>query len=103
MRALIAKREVLERVPYSYPTIWEKMRRGEFPRSVALDDAGTKVAWYADEIDEWIESRKRVELKPLAKAEANTANTRKIAPSSRPSSKSEPSGAAAANQNTVPP
>ena len=64
------KAEVLERVPYSYPTIWEKMRRGEFPRSVKLDNSGAKIAWYEDEITEWIESRERVELKPLPSVEA---------------------------------
>ena len=66
MRTLISKREVLRRVPYSYPTVWAKMRKGEFPRSVKLDDDGNKVAWFEDEIDEWIESRERVELKPSA-------------------------------------
>ena len=70
MRKLITKAEVLERVPYSYPTIWEKMRRGEFPRSVKLDDSGAKVAWFEDELIEWIESRKRVDLKPLPAAAA---------------------------------
>ena len=77
-RRLISKRAVLDRVPYSYPTLWAKMARGEFPRSVKLDDAGSKVAWYEDEIDTWIASRPRVQLKPpdqdkatgAAKAEA---------------------------------
>ena len=85
MRTLILKAEVLERVPFSYPTIWQKMRRGEFPLSVQLDDAGNKVAWFEDEIDEWIESRKRVELKPLSEAEAKAATTKRPPQRSRQS------------------
>ena len=65
MRILISKREVLRRVPYSYPTLWHKMRKGEFPKSVKLDDGGHKVAWFEDEIDQWIESRDRTELKSV--------------------------------------
>ena len=64
MRTLIGKREVLARVPYSYPTLWDKMRKGKFPESVKLDDGGHKVAWYEDEIREWIDSRQRSQLKP---------------------------------------
>ena len=70
MRKLITKIEVLERVPYSYPTIWAKMRKGEFPRSVQLDDAGARVAWYEDEVSDWIESRERTQLKPLPSTKA---------------------------------
>ena len=70
MRTLMSKRELLRRVPYSYPTIWDKMRRGEFPKSVKLDDGGHKVAWYEDEVQEWIENRQRVELKPADGDEA---------------------------------
>ena len=61
-------------VPYSYATLWQKMRRGEFPLSVKLDDAGTKVAWVENEILEWINSRERVQLKPLSAAEAANAD-----------------------------
>ena len=64
MRTLIDKAEVLRRVPLSYVTLWQKMRRAEFPQSVKLDAAGTRVAWFADEIENWIESRERVQLKP---------------------------------------
>ena len=57
---LILKKEVLARVGLSYVTIWERMRRGEFPRSVVL---GNKVAWYESEVDAWLESLKRTRLK----------------------------------------
>ena len=30
---LLSRREVMERVPWSYPKIWDAMRHGEFPRS----------------------------------------------------------------------
>ena len=64
VRRLIDNAEFLSLVPLSYVTLWQKMRRGEFPQSVKLDDAGTRVAWFADEIESWIESRERVHLKP---------------------------------------
>ena len=65
-RRLISKRQMLEMVPLSYPTIWDRMRRGEFPLSVKLDDAGNRVFWFADEIQTWINDRPRSELKPAA-------------------------------------
>jgi predicted DNA-binding transcriptional regulator AlpA len=43
----------LDRVPLSYPSIWEKMRRNEFPRS---RDVGGRSFWVEAEIDEWIAS-----------------------------------------------
>ena len=70
-RKLISKRELLNLIPLSYPAIWTRMRAGEFPLSVKLDAAGSKVFWYLDEVQTWIESRPRSELKPLpAEAEA---------------------------------
>ena len=62
---LLSKREVLALVPLSYPTIWAMMRKGTFPLSIKLDSTGTKIAWHAGEIQAWILSRERVQLKPL--------------------------------------
>jgi predicted DNA-binding transcriptional regulator AlpA len=59
-RRLLLKRAVLDRVPLSYPAIWEKMRNGTFPRSVVV---GAKVAWFEDEIDAWLAGLKRTVLK----------------------------------------
>ena len=41
---LISKRELLQIVPLSYTSIWSRMRRGEFPKSIMLDDAGANPA-----------------------------------------------------------
>jgi predicted DNA-binding transcriptional regulator AlpA len=57
---LIGRGEVLDRVGMSYPTLWYKMRRGEFPRSVVI---GTRVAWYAHEVEEWLRDLPRQKLK----------------------------------------
>ena len=50
---LLSKREVLARVPLSYPTIWALMRDGKFPRSRQVAD-GKKVVWLEHEINAWI-------------------------------------------------
>ena len=71
---LISKRELLQIVPLSYPSIWNRMRRGEFPRSIKLDDTGAKVAWILSEVEEWIASRPRVQLKPPDQAKATEAD-----------------------------
>jgi predicted DNA-binding transcriptional regulator AlpA len=51
---LLSKQEVLVKVGLSYPTIWQWMRSGKFPRSRQL---GGKVAWLSDEVDQWIAAR----------------------------------------------
>jgi predicted DNA-binding transcriptional regulator AlpA len=48
---LLSRKEVMERVPVSYPTIWAWMRAGKFPRS---RDIGGKVCWVESEIERWI-------------------------------------------------
>jgi len=58
---LIFKPELLRRVGLSYSSIWNLMRQGRFPRSVAVTDG--RVAWYEREIDEWIEALPRRRLK----------------------------------------
>ena len=57
---LLTRKQLLEIIPFSYPTIWELMRRGEFPKALRIGQQ--KVAWREDEIREWIESRPRQEL-----------------------------------------
>ena len=60
MEKLLSKKEVLELVGLSFPTIWGQMRKGTFPRSVILGDgAFTKVAWHQSEIEDWIRQRPR--------------------------------------------
>ena len=48
---LLSRREVMDRVGLSYPTIWAWMQKGRFPRS---RDVGGKVAWIEAEVDQWI-------------------------------------------------
>jgi predicted DNA-binding transcriptional regulator AlpA len=50
---LIGRREVLNRVPLSYPTIWSMMRAGTFPRSKQI---GARIFWIEREVDAWIAS-----------------------------------------------
>jgi predicted DNA-binding transcriptional regulator AlpA len=57
---LLSRREMLERVPLSYPTVWKKMIDGDFPRSREI---GGKCAWLESEIDDWISNRPLVRLK----------------------------------------
>jgi prophage regulatory protein len=48
---LLSRQEMLERVNLSYPTVWQRMRDGKFPRG---RDNGGKVVWVEAEIDNWI-------------------------------------------------
>jgi predicted DNA-binding transcriptional regulator AlpA len=57
---LLSRREVLDRVPLSYPTLWKMMIDDEFPRSREI---GGKCAWLESEIDDWIRNRPPVKLK----------------------------------------
>ena len=52
---LVRKREVLERVGVTFPTLWVWMRRGEFPRARELG-AG-KLCWLESELTEWMKNR----------------------------------------------
>jgi predicted DNA-binding transcriptional regulator AlpA len=56
IQKLIDKRELLARVPLSYPSIWKRMRRGEFPQPFRL---GGKNAWDESEIDAYLQSLPR--------------------------------------------
>lgn len=48
---LLSKLEVVDRVGASYPSIWQWMRAGTFPRSRSL---GGKTVWIAAEVEAWI-------------------------------------------------
>jgi prophage regulatory protein len=58
---LLTRAQLLEIIPFSYPTLWGMMRRGEFPKALRISQQ--RVAWREDEVREWIESRPRQELK----------------------------------------
>jgi prophage regulatory protein len=56
---LLAKPEVLAVSGCSFPTLWEMMLRGDFPRSRIV---GGRSMWRSDEIDKWIADLK---VRPL--------------------------------------
>jgi prophage regulatory protein len=47
--------EVLRQTGLSRSTIYEMVRRGDFPRQVQLGRRA--VGWIADDVDEWIHSK----------------------------------------------
>ena len=65
-RRLISKPQVLQLIgDPAYSTVWEWMRAGTFPLPIELGPPGgrsSKIAWYADEIHDWIASRPRRKL-----------------------------------------
>lgn len=56
-RRTIRREELRQIVPLSETTIYEMERRGEFPRRFNL--TSRCVAWDLDEVNAWIEARKR--------------------------------------------
>jgi predicted DNA-binding transcriptional regulator AlpA len=56
----LSKRQVLDRIPLTYPTIWQLMRRDRFPRSFLV--AG-RVVWLEHEIIDWMKRQPRQVLK----------------------------------------
>ena len=58
----INKKQMLARVGASYPSIWQWMREGKFPRSREL---GGKAAWLESEIEAWIVNRPIRRLKAI--------------------------------------
>lgn len=63
---LLSKKQLLEIVPLSYPTIWKLIRAGEFPRGLEMarnGDRVTRVCWREDEALSWIEKLPRQQLK----------------------------------------
>jgi predicted DNA-binding transcriptional regulator AlpA len=58
---LLSRKEVLSLVPISYPTMWQMMRDGRFPRSRMVGK--NKVGWLASEVADWIVNRPKVLLK----------------------------------------
>ena len=58
---LIAKREVLELVGVSYPTLWEWQRQGIFPRARQLGI--NKSVWLESEVRAWINALPRRPIK----------------------------------------
>lgn len=58
---LLSKRELLDKVGLTYPSVWKLMRAGAFPRAVVI--GGGKNAWLEHEVDAWIAALPRRQLK----------------------------------------
>ena len=58
---LLTKKQLRDLIPLAYSSIWELMRRGEFPKALRI--GRQRVAWREEEVREWIDSRPRQELK----------------------------------------
>jgi predicted DNA-binding transcriptional regulator AlpA len=52
---LLSKAEVLRRVPVSWPTIWNWIRQGRFPKPRALGP--NKTVWLESDINEWVKAQ----------------------------------------------
>jgi prophage regulatory protein len=48
----MSRREVLDQVGVTYPTLWRWMQAGYFPRSRTI--GGQKTAWIETEVEKWI-------------------------------------------------
>ena len=54
---IMRRDEVLAAVGFSYSTLKQKVRAGEFPAPVKLGPRS--VGWFAEEVEEWLTSRER--------------------------------------------
>jgi len=72
---LLSRKQLLERVPLSFGTIWAKMRAGQFPRSY---DIGGKSAWLESEVESWIRSRPLRALKGDAPVDMTTTQPKQL-------------------------
>ena len=57
---LLTKRQVMDMTHVSYPTLWNWMRAGTFPRSRVT---GQKIVWLASEVEAWMTNLPVRELK----------------------------------------
>lgn len=58
--AFLTKQQVLELVGVSFPTLWDWMRKGQFPSSRVLGQGAgnrTTARWLRSEINQWMASR----------------------------------------------
>src|SRR2546421_10351312 len=61
-RKLVSKKELktVYGIPYCFAHIARLEAAGKFPKRLRL--GACRVAWYADEVEEWIDSRPRVTM-----------------------------------------
>ena len=73
-RRLISSAEVDNRVPYSRTHRWRLEQRDEFPKRVTIGQ--NRVAWWEDEIGQWIADRIRAGRKIASPRKAPAAESR---------------------------
>jgi prophage regulatory protein len=56
VKRFIRLRSVMDRTGFSRPTIYRRMRRGEFPQAINLGGKRA-VAWLESSIDQWMDER----------------------------------------------
>ena len=78
---LMSKHEVCDVVGASFPTIWQWMRDGKFPRSRKL---GGKTCWLASAVENWIINR------PVKRIKGDPEVEKKPSRGGRPSRKMKP-------------
>jgi predicted DNA-binding transcriptional regulator AlpA len=59
---LLDRTEILQITGMTFPTIWEWMRAGKFPRSRVTGGSKSKSVWLSTEIEDWIAG---LPLRPL--------------------------------------
>lgn len=57
-RRLLTLREVMSQTSFSRPSIYRLMAMGEFPTPVKIGQH--RIAFYADEVNQWVATRRRV-------------------------------------------
>ncbi len=70
-RRLIRRSELQRKIPFSMVHIWRLERAGQFPKRVSI--GSNAVAWFADEVDAWIEARIRAGGRAPTRREAADA------------------------------
>lgn len=68
---LLDKQEVCDRVHRSYPSVWELMCKGRFPRAV---EQGERVYWFEHQIDAYLEALPLRDIKSGMPAQLNVSD-----------------------------
>ena len=54
--ALVRERQLLPVLPFSSPTLWRKIKRGQFPAPIRLD-TGRITAWRWGDVKAWLDAQ----------------------------------------------
>ena len=62
MTRILKIKEVVAATGLSKTTIWRRLRSGDFPLAVKLGGANSRrIGWRQEDIEEWLNSRPRIE------------------------------------------